>query len=61
VILVLASPTSDGASYIDVTDPARPATGAGSDTQRTEPTASSSTLTATTGETTASAGDPTTN
>jgi cell division protein FtsQ len=60
VILVLASPTSDGASYIDVSDPARPATGPGSDTEAAEP-AASSTLTATTGETTTSAGVPTTN
>lgn len=35
-ILALASPTSDGASYIDVTDPARPAAGTGSDTRSTE-------------------------
>jgi cell division protein FtsQ len=32
VLAVLASPGSAGASYIDVTDPARPAAGSGSDT-----------------------------
>ena len=42
---VLASPTSDGASYIDVTDPARPAAGSGADT-----TASSAQSSATTGD-----------
>ena len=32
VTAVLASPTSAGADYIDVTDPGRPAAGTGSDT-----------------------------
>jgi cell division protein FtsQ len=49
-ILALASPTSAGASYIDVTDPNRPAAGVGSDTQATEPSASSGALAATTGQ-----------
>lgn len=41
-ILALANPTSAGASYIDVTDPARPAAGVGADTQASEPNAGAS-------------------
>jgi len=48
VIRVLADPSSAGASYIDVTDPNRPAAGTGSDTQATEPSTTASALTATT-------------
>jgi cell division protein FtsQ len=48
VIRVLADPSSAGASYIDVTDPTRPAAGTGADTQSTEPSSSSSALTGTT-------------
>jgi cell division protein FtsQ len=47
---VLADPSSAGASYIDVTDPARPAAGSGSDT--------TSTPTAAAGHATAAEGDP---
>ena len=50
-----------GASYIDVTDPNRPAAGTGSDTQATEPSTSASALTATTAQTTTTAGVTTTN
>ena len=60
-IRALADPTSAGASYIDVTDPNRPAAGAGSDTQATEPSSSSSALTGATGETTTTTGVSTTN
>jgi cell division protein FtsQ len=49
VISVLADPSSSGASYIDVTDPARPAAGAGSDTTGT-PVATTGSATATTGD-----------
>ncbi len=52
VILALAQPSSAGASYIDVTDPTRPAAGVGADTQATNPPTSSSGLTGTTGQTT---------
>ncbi len=61
VIRVLADPSSAGASYIDVTDPNRPAAGTGSDTQATEPTTSVSSLTATAGQTTTTSGVSTTN
>lgn len=61
VIRVLADPSSAGASYIDVTDPHRPAAGTGSDTQATEPSTSASALTATTADTTTTAGVTTTN
>lgn len=52
VILTLAQPSSAGASYIDVTDPTRPAAGAGTDIRATSPPTSSSGLTGTTGQTT---------
>ncbi len=42
VIRVLADPSSAGASYIDVTDPDRPAAGTGSDTHATEPSTTAS-------------------
>ncbi len=61
VIRVLADPSSAGASYIDVTDPTRPAAGTGSDTQATEPLTTTSALTATTGQTTTTPGVTTTN
>jgi cell division protein FtsQ len=61
VIRVLADPSSAGASYIDVTDPNRPAAGTGSDTETTEPSTSSSALTGTTAQTTTTAGVSTTN
>ncbi|HEY3772100.1 MAG TPA: hypothetical protein VGL69_03835 [Solirubrobacteraceae bacterium] len=61
VIRVLADPSSAGASYIDVTDPSRPAAGTGSDTHATEPSASASALTATTAQTASTAGVTTTN
>lgn len=58
VIRVLADPSSAGASYIDVTDPARPAAGTGADTQSTEPSSSSSALTGTTPQSTTTTGVP---
>jgi cell division protein FtsQ len=48
---VLADPTSAGASYVDVSDPARPAAGPGSDSSTTS--ASSSSATSGSGSTTA--------
>ncbi len=61
VIRVLADPSSTGASYIDVTDPNRPAAGTGSDTHATQPATSASALTATTAQTTTTAAVTTTN
>ena len=60
VIRVLADPSSAGASYIDVTDPSRPAAGTGSDTQSTEPSSTGTALTGTIGQTTATTGVSTT-
>jgi cell division protein FtsQ len=60
VIRVLADPSSAGASYIDVTDPNRPAAGTGSDTHATEPTASASALAATSADPTTTATETTT-
>jgi cell division protein FtsQ len=61
VIRVLADPSSAGASYIDVTDPNRPAAGPGLDTHATEPSTTVSALTATTAQTTTTVGVTTTN
>lgn len=55
-ILALASPTSAGASYIDVTDPARPAAGVGADTQASDPSTSAGALSGTTGQTATTTG-----
>jgi cell division protein FtsQ len=61
VIRVLADPSSAGASYIDVTDPNRPAAGTGSDTQAMQPSTTASALTATTAQTSTTPGVTTTN
>jgi cell division protein FtsQ len=55
-ILALASPTSAGASYVDVTDPARPAAGVGADTQASDPSMSAGALGGTTGQTATTTG-----
>jgi cell division protein FtsQ len=47
VVAVLSDPSSAGASYIDVTDPARPAAGSGADTNPTAATTGDQTETST--------------